>query len=78
MVDSIGHMYLREAKQKRADGSVVTYLQLAENVWNAEKRRSETPILCNCGRRRCRCYRAAASAGQEHSAPLLARENRGR
>jgi len=43
-------MYLRESKQKRADGSVVTYLQLAENVWNAEKRRSETRIVCNCGR----------------------------
>jgi hypothetical protein len=43
-------VYLRESKQKRADGSVVTYLQLAENVWNAEKRRSETRILCNCGR----------------------------
>ena len=47
---SIGHMYLRESKQKRADGSVVTYLQLAENVWNAERRRSEARILCNCGR----------------------------
>ena len=43
-------MYLRESKQKRADGSVVTYLQLAENVWNAEKRRSETRIVSNCGR----------------------------
>ncbi len=43
-------MYLRESKQKRADGSVVTYLQLAENLWNVEKRRSETRILCNCGR----------------------------
>ncbi|MBK6972721.1 MAG: hypothetical protein IPH26_07105 [Sterolibacteriaceae bacterium] len=43
-------MYLRESKQKRADGSVVTYLQLAENIWNAEKRRSETRIVCNCGR----------------------------
>jgi len=43
-------MYLRESKQKRADGSVVTYLQLAENVWNAEKRRAETRILYNCGR----------------------------
>ena len=43
-------MYLRESKQKRADGSVVTYLQLAENTWNAEKRRAETRILCNCGR----------------------------
>src|SRR6266516_3356632 len=43
-------MYLRESKQKRADGNVVTYLQLAENIWNAEKRRAETRILCNCGR----------------------------
>ena len=43
-------MYLRESKQKRADGSVVTYLQLAENLWNSEKRRAETRILCNCGR----------------------------
>ncbi len=43
-------MYLRESKQKRADGSVVTHLQLAENVWNAERRRSEARILCNCGR----------------------------
>jgi hypothetical protein len=30
-------MYLRESKQRRADGSVVTYLQLAENVWDAAK-----------------------------------------
>lgn len=43
-------MYLRESKQKRADGRVVTYLQLAENIWNPEKRRAETRILCNCGR----------------------------
>lgn len=43
-------MYLRESKQRRADGSVVTYLQLAENSWNPEKRRAETRILCNCGR----------------------------
>lgn len=43
-------MYLRESKQKRADGTVVTYLQLAENSWNPEKRRAETRIVCNCGR----------------------------
>lgn len=43
-------MYLRESKQRRADGSVVTYLQLAENVWNADKARSEARILFNCGR----------------------------
>jgi hypothetical protein len=43
-------MYLRESKQRRADGSTVAYLQLAENVWDPEKRRSQTRILCNCGR----------------------------
>ena len=43
-------MYLRESKQRRADGSVVTYLQLAENVWDPEKRRSQASIVWNCGR----------------------------
>jgi hypothetical protein len=43
-------MYLRETRQKRADGSVVTHLQLAESVWNPKKKRSEVRILYNCGR----------------------------
>jgi len=43
-------MYLRESKQRRADGSVVTYLQLAENVWDAAQRRSQARIVHNCGR----------------------------
>jgi hypothetical protein len=43
-------MYLRETRQKRADGSVITHLQLAESVWNPNKGRSETRILYNCGR----------------------------
>jgi len=43
-------MYLRESKQKRADGKVVTYLQIAENTWNPEKGRSQARIICNCGR----------------------------
>ena len=43
-------MYLRESKQRRADGSTVSYLQLAENVWSPERRRSETRVLYNCGR----------------------------
>jgi len=43
-------MYLRESKQKRANGKVVTYLQIAENVWNPEKGRSQARILYNCGR----------------------------
>ena len=43
-------MYLRESRQKRADGSVLTHLQLAENVWDPEKRRAQVRILYNCGR----------------------------
>lgn len=43
-------MYLRESKQRRADGSTVSYLQLAENVWIPERRRSETRVVYNCGR----------------------------
>ena len=35
-----GHdMYLRESRQKRADGSVLTHLQLAENLWDPERKR---------------------------------------
>ncbi|PON10635.1 transposase, partial [Candidatus Entotheonella serta] len=43
-------MYLHETRQKRADGSIVTHLQLAESVWNSKKKRSEVRILYNCGR----------------------------
>jgi len=43
-------MYLRESKQTRSDGTIVSHLQLAESVWNAEKGRSETRIIFNCGR----------------------------
>ncbi len=43
-------MYLRETKQKRVGGQVITHLQLAESVWNPEKKRSETKIIYNCGR----------------------------
>jgi hypothetical protein len=43
-------MYLRETHQKRADGSVVTHLQLAESTWNPQKKRSEVRIVYNCGR----------------------------
>lgn len=43
-------MYLRESKQTRVDGSIITHLQLAESVWNPDKRRSETRIIYNCGR----------------------------
>jgi hypothetical protein len=43
-------MYLRATRQKRADGSLVTHLQLAESVWNPHKKRSEVRILHTCGR----------------------------
>lgn len=43
-------MYLRESRQKRADGSVLTHLQLAENVWDAERQRAQVRIVYNCGR----------------------------
>jgi hypothetical protein len=43
-------MYMRETRQKRADGSLVTHLQLVESVWNPHKKRSEVRILLNCGR----------------------------
>ena len=44
------HMFLRETRQKRTDGRVITYLQLAESVWSAAKGRSETRVIYNCGR----------------------------
>ncbi len=43
-------MYVRQTRQKRADGSYLVHLQLAESVWNPAKRRSETRIVCNLGR----------------------------
>jgi hypothetical protein len=43
-------MYLRESRQKRADGSVLTHLQLAENLWDAERQRAQVKIVYNCGR----------------------------
>ncbi len=43
-------MYLRTTKRKNRDGTEVAYYQLAESVWNAEKRRSEAKILYSFGR----------------------------
>lgn len=43
-------MYLRQSKQRRADGREIIYLQLAENVWDAAKGRSQAQIVFNCGR----------------------------
>ena len=35
---TIGYMYLRQSNQKRADGSVLSHLQIAENVWDPVKK----------------------------------------
>jgi hypothetical protein len=43
-------VYLRESKRRRADGSTVSYLQLAENEWVPVRRRSKTRVVNNCGR----------------------------
>lgn len=43
-------MYLRTTTRTNRDGSKVSYLQLAENRWNSEKKRSETKVVCTLGR----------------------------
>ena len=43
-------MYLRETRQKRVDGTVLTHLQLAESEWDPVKRQSKIRIIYNCGR----------------------------
>jgi hypothetical protein len=43
-------MYLRATTQKRQDGSTIKHYQIAESVWNREKKRSEPRIVHNFGR----------------------------
>ena len=43
-------MYLRKTTQKRVDGTALSHLQIAENVWDPVKKRSRVRILYNCGR----------------------------
>jgi len=43
-------MYLRTTKRKNKDGSVVTYYQLAHNLWDAENKKSLTRVIHNFGR----------------------------
>ena len=43
-------MYLRVSRQKRTDGSTLAHLQLAENVWDPLRKRSQAKVLVNCGR----------------------------
>jgi len=43
-------MYLRTTRRRNADGSVVGYHQLAENVWDANKGGSVARVVYNFGR----------------------------
>jgi len=43
-------MYLRKVSRRNTDGSTVSYLQIAENVWDKEKRRSRVRVICTLGR----------------------------
>lgn len=43
-------MFLRTTTRKNADGTRITYLQLAESAWNKRTKRSETRIIHSFGR----------------------------
>jgi hypothetical protein len=43
-------MYLRITERRNRDGSTVAYYALAENVWNAQTKRSEAQLIHNFGR----------------------------
>lgn len=43
-------MYVRKVCRQNTDGSSVCYLQIAENVWDKEKRRSRVHVVCTLGR----------------------------
>jgi hypothetical protein len=43
-------MYLRVTKRRNADGSEVSYYQLAENIWDAEKGCAVAKVIYNFGR----------------------------
>lgn len=44
-------MYIRTIKRKNKDGSVVEYVQLANNVWNKEKGFAQAQVIHSFGRR---------------------------
>jgi hypothetical protein len=44
-------MYVRTIKRKNKDGSVVEYIQLAHNVWNADKGFAQAEVVYSFGRR---------------------------
>ena len=43
-------MFLRESRQKLADGTTISHYQLAESVWDKTKKRARTRIVYNFGR----------------------------
>ena len=43
-------MYLRKVSRRNTDNSTVSYLQIAENIWDKHKRRSHVRVLCTLGR----------------------------
>ena len=43
-------MYLRTTTRKNQDGSSVAYLQIAENLWDPERKRSKVKVVCTLGR----------------------------
>lgn len=43
-------MYLRVTERRNRDGSTVRYYALAENIWNADAKRSETRVIHSFGR----------------------------
>jgi transposase len=43
-------MYLRVTERRNRDGASVAYYALAENVWNAQAKRSEAQVIHNFGR----------------------------
>ena len=46
----LGTMYLRTTSKRRKDGSIVRYLQLAHNEWDAKARQAKARVLYNFGR----------------------------
>lgn len=50
IVDNIVTMYLRTSTRRNRDGSTVSYLQIAENVWDPVERRSKARVVCSLGR----------------------------
>ena len=43
-------MYLRVSRQKLANGTVLSHMQIAESVWSREKGRADTRIIYSVGR----------------------------